>query len=256
MALSLVSLNVEQDKHFDLIIPFLQKRMPDVFCAQEMYEHDVPRIAEALGSASHAFAPMMHFLESSSSGVMGTALFSRAPIRKTDTLYYKGDPNTLPEVHWDKEETWNNKNLNVLFADVEKDSAVFRIGVTHFTWSMAGEATNLQREDLTGLLTALDGLGECVFCGDLNAPRGGEIFGTIAERYHDNIPANYIWSVDVDMHRAGRATLERHAREAGYAGFMVDALFTTPGYAAFDVQFVSGVSDHMAVVANISHAGA
>ena len=78
-----------------------------------------------------------------------------------------------------------------------------------------------------------------VLAGDFNAPRGGEIFSHIAERYTDNIPPHYTTSIDGTLHRAGPIP------------FMVDGLFTTPSYRAKGVHLEFGVSDHAAVAATI-----
>ena len=56
--LKLVSLNIEKDRHLDRIVPFLSEQMPDVFCAQEVYESSIPVIAEALSGAEYVYAPM------------------------------------------------------------------------------------------------------------------------------------------------------------------------------------------------------
>src|SRR3989339_649531 len=38
--IKLVSLNIELDKHLDIIFPFLEKQASDVFCLQELFEPD------------------------------------------------------------------------------------------------------------------------------------------------------------------------------------------------------------------------
>jgi endonuclease/exonuclease/phosphatase family metal-dependent hydrolase len=83
-------------------------------------------------------------------------------------------------------------------------------------------------------------------CGDFNAPRGGEIFTTLASHYTDNIPSKYETSIHVALHRAGSVDGARLAH------LMVDGLFTTSGYAASDVRLEFGVSDHAAIVATIA----
>jgi len=46
--LKLISLNIEKDRHFDLILPFLKKHQPDVILLQEVFSKDIPKIEEAL----------------------------------------------------------------------------------------------------------------------------------------------------------------------------------------------------------------
>lgn len=98
----------------------------------------------------------------------------------------------------------------------------------------------MQQRLLPKLLETLGSFPELILAGDFNAPRGGEVFGTIAARYKDNIPPEYKTSIDGGLHRAGK--LE----------YMVDGLFTTPQYIASKVRLIDGVSDHMAIVAEIN----
>ena len=104
---------------------------------------------------------------------------------------------------------------------------------------MAGESTAFQLEDVENMLALVKGLGEIVLVGDFNAPRGGETFSRIAKHYKDNIPAKYATSIDQHLHKVKGLQ------------YMVDGLFTTPAYSASDVKLVDGVSDHMAIVANM-----
>ena len=127
-------------------------------------------------------------------------------------------------------------------ADVIKNSERFTIGTTHFTWNADGKADNYQRKDLKALFAILNDFPEIVFCGDLNTPRGGEIFNTIAKRYKDNIPEKYKTSIDSNFHQAGHLMC------------MVDALFSTFHFNIKNVKLVSGLSDHYAVIANVFRA--
>jgi endonuclease/exonuclease/phosphatase family metal-dependent hydrolase len=133
----------------------------------------------------------------------------------------------------------------VLFSTVAKDDIPYRIATTHFTWSEKGRATDTQREHLHSLLSALETEKELVLCGDFNMPRGGELFSTLAERYKDTIPPEYVTSIDVSLHRNRLDDPEELSQK------MVDGLFTTPEYLAQNVRLVSGLSDHMAITATI-----
>jgi endonuclease/exonuclease/phosphatase family metal-dependent hydrolase len=128
----------------------------------------------------------------------------------------------------------------MLSCEIEKEGETFRVATTHFTWTPDGSADDYQRADVKKLLAILGGMGEFVLTGDFNAPRGGEIFGTLAEKYKDNVPSHYTTSIDGALHRAGPLEL------------MVDGIFSTPGYAVSDVELVAGVSDHKAIVATVS----
>ena len=245
---SLISLNVEHERHLETVSDFLSRRKPDVVCLQEFREHDIEYITEILDGAYHTFAPMTHVTLDSGPHTVGLAIFSRLPFVAQQALYYVGRDGVVPEGNENDAAAANNKNRIVLVCDVEKKGAIFRIATTHFTWTHDGQPDDLQRRDMAALLRILSGAGEFVFAADLNAPRGGEMFTALASRYKDNIPPGIKTSIDISLHRAGKERAEQLATK------MVDGLFTTPAYTASDVSLVSGVSDHMAIVATIQKA--
>ena len=84
-----------------------------------------------------------------------------------------------------------------------------------------------------------DAVARCRICGDFNAPRGRPTWDAIAAKYKDNIPEHYKSSIDA-MHRAGALP------------YLVDGIFTTPGYRADNVELHEGISDHKAITATIT----
>ncbi len=239
-SISLVNLNIQRSEHLDLVLPFLTERSPEVVALQEVLEEDLSVLAGVLGS--HLYAPMSRFLQADPPQLWGTALFSKLPIREQHVTHYAGDPRVIPDLDQQDVSTWNNKNFHLAYIDVEKDGSVFRIMTTHLTWTPDGKPTDLQRSHTTAMLAALEDAGEFVLTGDFNAPRGGEIFGKIAEHYKDNIPREYTSSLDPDLHRVKGLEL------------MVDGIFSTPAYTVSEVELISGVSDHKAVLATVSRA--
>ncbi len=238
VSLRLVSLNVERSRHIDLVLPFLRSQSSDVVCLQELLEADVPTISEALG-ATCDFIPMARHIGEESPQIFGVGIFSKLPVRDRGVLFYRGDPARIPELDQSDEKTYNNKNFPLVWCDVEKEGALFRIATTHFTWTPDGQADDDQRRDMKELLRILESKGEFVLCGDFNAPRGGEIFGMLAQKYTDNIPLRYTTSIDGTLHRDGHIPV------------MVDGLFSTPGYAVSDVELIPGISDHYALIATV-----
>ncbi|OGG69465.1 hypothetical protein A3F27_01015 [Candidatus Kaiserbacteria bacterium RIFCSPHIGHO2_12_FULL_53_13] len=235
----LISLNVEGSQHLDLVLPFLEREMPDIATIQELNEEDIPRFSKALGGSSYLYGPMARQLRDGVSAVFGIGIFSRLSMRKKNIFYYHGGPESIPDSDFDKPETYSMTNRALAICDAEKEGVAFRIVTTHFTWSPEGQPTELQREDMRKVLWTLDASGEFVLTGDFNAPRGGEIFNTFAGHYKDNVPASYTTSIDGTLHRAGQLP------------YMVDGLFSTPGYTVSDVEMVSGLSDHCALRAMI-----
>ena len=255
-ALSLVSLNIEGSKHLDLVLPFLRAREPDVVCLQELLSPDIPRFEQELGTSCFYSEmmnlPAQHPLSGRQEPVMmGVGIFSRFPVTRSVRHYYRrgGHDHFL----FDETSTATMHNTqSYVFAVIEtdKDKGRYRIGTMHGTWVPDGQPDDFQRADTKALLEALEQEGEIVLCGDFNMPRrlsgqGGEMFGLLVARYKDNIPARYETSIDVNLHRAGKERTHELSER------MVDGLFTTPDYQAFEVELVRGVSDHYAVVARI-----
>ena len=240
--LKLVSLNIEKDRHLDRITPFLSEQMPDVFCAQEVYESSIPVIAKALSGTAYVYVPMTGRPKENPPHMQGVAIFSRLPIKAQSVRYYVGRPDTVPDSDDNDPLTYNASNRMVVLCDIEKEGQLFRVGTTHFTWTPDGEPTDGQRSDMRALIALFDDAEELILTGDFNVSRGGELFGALAQRYKDNVPPHYTTSIDGNLHRKGQ--LNR----------MVDGIFSTPSYIVSDVEMISGVSDHCALVAKISTA--
>jgi len=245
-SVKLISLNIEKSKHLDIVVPFLETQMPDVFCVQEIYESSVAIISAALGGAEHIFIPMTGRPRENPPEIQGVGIFSRLPIRKREVKYYVGTSNPVPDSMQNDPTTYNLNNRMVIICDIEKYGKIFRIATTHFTWTPDGNPSEAQRTDMRTLLDILHEVGEFVLAGDFNAPRGGEIFAKLTSRYKDNVPARYETSLDISLHRAGKT------RPQELADKMVDGILSTPAYRVSNVEMISGVSDHCALVAEIS----
>ena len=242
MSISLISLNCEGHKHLARIVPFLQQQRADMICLQEIFQHDLPLLEQELG-VSAVFLPLANVIHPNNYGIdplgeWGLALLTALPTPNVQKECYVGNSaQPIPEFRNGEP---NSINRAVLSATVEKDGQSFSIATTHFTWTNNGDADDRQRGDLQKLFAVLANHPEFVLTGDFNAPRGGEIFAKIAARYTDNISAGITSSLDPNLHRVG------------YKQLMVDGLFTTLQYQASEVQVVSGVSDHCAIVAKIN----
>ena len=244
-SLRIISVNIEMDRHLDSVRVFLEKENPDVVCVQEVYEPDLRAFAEHFGM-EYVFGQMNVMGRGDRLNPpffpYGIGMLYRLPAQNIQRAYYQGDSKTV------KERIYNGNSREdhhlLLCAMFQKGWVKFQIGTTHFTWTSDGKADDLQRENLQKMLAILRNTQEIVLCGDFNAPRGKEIFDEMAKYYHDNIPTQYTTSIDVNLHRLG----EKLRGEP----LMVDGLFTTSGYKCSNVRLQEGVSDHMAIVAEIS----
>lgn len=241
-SIKLISLNIERSNHLGTVLSFLEKQKPDVFCAQEISENDLTRFATTLGGAEFIFAPALRHMETQGNPTVGEAIFSRLRVVHKDVRYYVGNADDIPKLRPSEMEEKGIAPMNCALVTmaVEKDGSLFTVGTTHFTWSPNGEATVEQRINMREFLGIVDMYKDIVFTGDFNTPRGGEIFSMLANKYKDNVPARYTTSIDGNLHRAGQLN------------FMVDGLFSTPGYTVSNVEMACGLSDHCALVAEIS----
>jgi len=241
--MKLISLNIEFNKHLDLVLPFLERERPDVLCLQEMLEEDFLKFKQATGLEG-IFRPWSYILTSYHADLngqkQGVAIFAKN-IADSGFAFYVGSGENVakPFPEYASSEEFR-KNKVLVWADViDAKGKQLRFATTHFPVTKEGASTPEQLAALDALCPILDTLGEFVLCGDLNAPRGNETFARLAKRYKDNIPEEYATSLDQNLHRV-RGLI-----------YMVDALFTTPSYAASEVRLADGVSDHMAIVAHI-----
>ncbi len=238
--MKLISLNIELNKHLDLIFPFLQKEKPDVLCLQEVLEEDIPKIQELLNYdvifKPCSYATNEYYLAQRGKR-LGVAIFAKK-INSSGFDYYVGKEENInkPFSEYNKED----KNKVVVWVDIfDEKNNLFKIATTHLPVTDAGESTPYQLMTAESLLKSLEKFDEIILCGDMNAPRGNKTFTLLNSKYADNIPFEYKTSIDQNIHRVHGLM------------YMVDCLFTTPAYKTSDVKLVDGLSDHMAIVANI-----
>jgi endonuclease/exonuclease/phosphatase family metal-dependent hydrolase len=246
-SIKLVSVNIELDNHLDRVWDFLKQEKPDVVCLQEAHQQYIEDFANKLGMQS-VFAPMSNIGKGERALYTmppffpyGVGMLSALPIQDIRMPYYRG----TEEEARTKSFSGNSKDdaHPLLCVTVQREDKAFTIATTHFTWSPDGKPDDVQKKDIQNLLSIVDGIPELILCGDFNAPRGGEIFSALSQKYTDNIPAEYTTSIDTDLHRDGEKMRGK--------SLMVDGLFTTPQYECSNVRLVSGVSDHCAIVAEI-----
>ncbi len=233
--LKIIQLNIERSKHLELVVAFLRAEATDVVCMQELMQRDIAMFEESLAMRCSYAPNCFHPAEDNNPGVMGIGIFSKWPT-KTDVEVYNGTIDPLP-VHTPGIPGTTANPL--VWATIEKEGEIFIIGTTHFTVALNGGVNDLQRDHLQKMLALLTNKEEFLLTGDFNAPRGGEIFSELAAKYKDNIPLEYASSIDGSLHRAGPLP------------YMVDGIFSTPGYEVSEVVMKSGVSDHCAFIASV-----
>ena len=176
----------------------------------------------------------------------GVAIFSHSFLGEPRIEDYYAPSGDLKE--YDKNKKRNTIRQTLLAAHIQCEGTTFPVQTTHFTWTPDGLPDEGQREDMRALLRALEEFPEAILCGDFNIPRGtNELYEKLAKKFTDAIPLSYASSLDLHIHRKGRHP-EQGPR---LARFMVDYLFLTKAYRAKNVRLQNGVSDHMAIIADV-----
>jgi exonuclease III len=240
--IKIISCNIEGDRHLnERLLPFFKAEQPDVLCLQEVFEDDLYLLQQATGLQNCVFCPEAIVNQKNIHlpvrGSWGIAILAREII-KQQADYYVGSEQTVPEFFVNQNP--NSMNRMLLSAQVRFKQQLFQVMTTHFTWSGQGAVTEEQRKDYAVLKNNLNKFQEVIFCGDLNTPRGGDIFDDLAKKYTDNIPLNIDTTIDKNLHKSGK---DLH--------LVVDAFFTSAHYLAHHVRVVPNTSDHMAVVGEI-----
>ena len=238
MPLKLLTLNIEHDRHLDRVAAAIATHSPDIVCLQEVFEKDCARLAD-VGDYQVKYAISALMPEGSKGNTSprswGVAVLTRVPVHRQTLAYYSEDPR----IRIFKES--NDPRRLVLMTEIEREGRFYRIGTTHFTWSMGGAATDDQRADFARLKQVLLPYPHYALCGDFNSPRGREMFARFTDELGlvDHLPADVKSTLDPKFHRV--PTL----------GLAVDTIFSTPEYRVTDVQVLEGLSDHKGILAQV-----
>lgn len=230
-SIKVISLNIERDKHLDLLIPFFQKEKADVLLLQEVLEENLGFFQKKLG-VNYVFVPLCKLNLPEGIKPAGIATFSKTKIIKSKISHYAGNPKLLPIV---RDHGLRKMNRAFLTTWLSKGQQSFCLINNYFTWTPNGDPNTRQKTDIKKLLRLLSGIPEFVMGGDFNAPRGKKIFDTLAATYKDNIPKNITTTIDKNLHYAGNLQI------------VTDGLFSTNNYEVKDIRIINGVSDHCAI---------
>ncbi len=236
-----ISINIEGNKHFERILPFVMAEKPDVLALQEIFECDLEMIKEASGLKNCFFYPQANIINPNDHlplrGPWGVAVFAKE-IVSHEAFYYFGHENGVLATFDNDHPSLTDRVALVVKARVAGRD--FQVATVHFTWSGGPMVNEGQKRDYVLLKEFLNKFDDLIICGDLNTQRGAEIWDDLAKKYTDNIPLNIDTTIDKNLHKSGKDIR-----------LIVDALFTTPHYSAGEVRVVSNTSDHMAVVGEI-----
>ena len=239
--MQLISLNLEGKRQLNTALPFLETESADVVCLTEAAQDMQPWL-EARGYFV-TFAPMVYRNQDGlqfESGVM----FASKRAHTAEIFYYRQP--TAEIVQYDRADKRGTISHPVIFATIDD----CHLATTHFTWNPIGEsADENQTTDLAALLAYLHTKPPHLLCGDFNIPRHYNVlYKELIKQYVDTVPASYNSSLDADHHRAGKdPDLQKL-----FTHFMVDFLFTQSPYQVSNVRLQFAISDHAAILADIT----
>jgi endonuclease/exonuclease/phosphatase family metal-dependent hydrolase len=240
MAIKLLTLNIEGDRHLKRVQSAIAEHLPDIVCLQEVLEADCPYLASSGYDVKFAISGHMpNKPGSSAERNWGVAVLSRVPVQRQTITYYADDPS----IRLLKEP--NDPRRVIVATELEHRGQSYRILTTHFTWSADGVINDEQKADFSRLKRTLSDYSDYVLCGDFNAPRGGEMFAKFTDELLlvDHLPASVTTTIDDQFHYAGALEL------------VVDTIFSTKDYQAADVHVLEGISDHKGIVAHLERGG-
>lgn len=246
--MKLININIEGEKHFDRVIPFLTVEQPDVLCLQEVFKIDLPRF-ESLGY-SIEFLPITRALLNTEPEELGIALAVNTKYGDWEHIahhYYRKPDGEIREYH--REDKYSTVNNAVLIGTLRVNRISYAIGTTHFTWVPDGSIPNeYQKDDMVRFLAYMKTLPSHCVTGDFNIPRHhNPLYNELIKNYSDAIPESYTSSLDKNIHRLGNNGDKNNL----FTDYMVDHLLTQEPYLATDVRLEFGISDHAAIVATV-----
>jgi exonuclease III len=242
--MKIISLNMEGDKHIDKIIKLLEKEKADIVCFSEIFEEDIKFLTPLIDIPyifAHECYRQSMVKNNADIKTFGVAIFSKN-ITWSNIFYVVGNHNLIPKFQKSAnlEEKPHELYVPAITVKIQFNNKEYFITNTHLVVTEKGESTDYSFEQATKLVNYLKEYPEMIICGDFNSPRGGGVFDYFCKFYKDNIPNKYKTSLDQNLHRVKKLK------------FMVDVLFSTKNYTVENVKLVDGVSDHMAVIAQIS----
>ena len=240
--MKLISLNIEFNRHLDRVKDFLQAEQADVVCLQELLQEHLPFFQEATGADVVHYAPMTRLQRHGVDDLLGVGIFSRVPVSRWQVHLLGGEGSGTEPF---KAETAASKHGSTRFVALEAVLATptgdLPLLTTHFPVTVEGGMDEFQTGVCDNFLNLVAGYPTVAACGDFNAPRGRPIFSRLAAALTDTIPAHYETSLYGPFHKAGYQL-----------PYMVDGLFVKGRANASNVALKAGMSDHHAIVAELS----
>lgn len=240
----IISLNIETNKHYVTVLPFLDHEAPDILCLQEAPESFATELHKR--GYQTCYAPMIIKKIKNEELSIGILIASKHPFDYQKNYYLKSESEVTLHNPINPEKTLA---LPYLMADVKTNEGYFKIATTHMIVTNDGKENVIQTQMTKELLALITKEDSHVLCGDFNIPRGhNALYNEMTKHYTDTIPLHFKSSLDRNLHRLGNSTT---LNAPIFDEYMVDYIFTQPPYIASEVRLQFGVSDHAAVIATL-----
>lgn len=237
MPIKLLTLNIEGSRHLARVAETLQRHDPDVVCLQEVMERDCTMLAAAGGyRCLYSANAIMREKPPHPAGSWGVAILTRLAVRATTEQCYT-EARTVEKLMHN-----TDSRRMLLVAELQHEAQDYRIITTHFTWSTDGQVSDRQQLDFARLRQCVSRYPDYVLCGDFNAPRGRLLFSRFLTDLQliDHLPAEISSTLDARHHRIPQLR------------YVVDTIFSTPGYSVAGVEVLEGISDHKGILGTLA----
>jgi endonuclease/exonuclease/phosphatase family metal-dependent hydrolase len=247
VGVKIITLNVELNRHHERVLALVAREAPAVLCFQEATESLLLQLADRYEAVFLPYVLRTIAGETIPEGLAVLVDRSRGEIRETREYRHVFAPGEVR--HYDEDLPFLNVNYGTLLAQLGVDGEVYTIGSTHGAWTPQGREPDAgQTAAISRFVSELAGEAPHVMVGDFNVPRRlSPLYSLLTSLYTDAIPESVTSTLDPTYHRLG--SLPEKAEL--FRDFVVDYVFTQPPYTATNVRTIAGVSDHMAVVADI-----
>ena len=245
--MKLVTLNVEGVAHIPRVMTFIIAERPEVICLQEAGTPYVDLLmAEGYQVTCVPRCIRLHNGEEFTDGLLFASLVPAEVV--AHTFYSPRDGGVTREVFDQHTERFNNPG-QILIGTILQHGKTYHIGTTHFTWTPNGDVPGVpQQTDMASFLEIVAELPSHIMCGDFNIPRlTNRLYADLLTLYRDEIPSNCATSLDATFHKLKDIPEQSHKLRE----YMVDYIFSQPGYSVSNVRQIFGVSDHAATVCEV-----
>lgn len=264
MNFNVLHLNVERNKHTDVVFKLLKEKEPNIVCLVEVMYKDVLAFSSTLGY-KFAFAPLFLLKNENENDQQGSAILSKYKILEIQKYRYDDEiQKSIPDF---SVEDLNMKNTErpkerflyhytLLTALIELEGKKnITISTTHFPVTdhttpghVDHEIKSLKNIDdiehseilLNRLIKIINSINTpLVFTADLNNPRGEYFYDSLAHELVDQVPSSLESSIDPNLHRVKNLKL------------LVDTIMTSSDISIKSFKVIEGVSDHKGYLASL-----